>query len=110
MHTKGQGNSGIENLDRTKTVPASKSGKQLALNMCSYWEEYIGMLWIISWKEKGKVKQAKEFKMVQIREHNFYKDKNMDIKGYWKSRKVKVIYKLKTQGRQQFLEVSFKFK
>lgn len=62
VHTKGQGNSGLENPDRTKTVPASKPGKQLVLNVRSYWEEHIGMLlWIISWKEKGKVKQAKDF-------------------------------------------------
>lgn len=47
--------------------------------------------------------------MIEIKEHNFYIDKNMDIKGSWKSKieKSKGIYKLKTQGRQQFLEVSF---
>lgn len=27
--------------------------------------------------------------MVEIREHNFYKDKDMDIKGSWKSKMEK---------------------
>jgi len=59
VHTKGQGNSGVENPHRTKTVPASKLGKQLVLNVCLHWAHQIWMLlWIISWKAKWKVKQA----------------------------------------------------
>lgn len=47
--------------------------------------------------------------MVEIREHNFTKIKIQISKDPERAewRKVKVTYKLKTQGRQPFLEVSF---
>lgn len=49
-----------------------------------------------------------DFKITQIKEHNFHKEKQRYQKepGRAEWRKVKVMYKLKTWGRQ-FLDVSF---